>query len=38
VTLRIGVGITGFDAGALDFVREAERLGAYYFFFKEFWA
>jgi F420-dependent oxidoreductase-like protein len=38
VTLRVGVGITGFDAGALDFVREAERLGADSVWVPEFWA
>jgi F420-dependent oxidoreductase-like protein len=38
VTLRVGVGITGFDAGALDFVREAERLGADSVWVPEYWA
>jgi F420-dependent oxidoreductase-like protein len=38
VTLRVGVAITAFDADALDFVREAERLGADSVWVPEFWA
>jgi F420-dependent oxidoreductase-like protein len=38
VTLRVGVGVTGFDAEGLDFVREAERLGADSVWVPEYWA
>jgi F420-dependent oxidoreductase-like protein len=38
MTLRVGVGVTGVDAAGLDFVREAERLGADSVWVPEFWA
>jgi F420-dependent oxidoreductase-like protein len=38
VTLRVGVGISGIDAESLEFVREAERLGADSVWVPEFWA
>jgi F420-dependent oxidoreductase-like protein len=38
LTLQIGIGVAPFTAGAIDFVREAERLGADSVWVPEFWA
>jgi alkanesulfonate monooxygenase SsuD/methylene tetrahydromethanopterin reductase-like flavin-dependent oxidoreductase (luciferase family) len=38
MTLRAGIAISNLDAGAVDFVREAERLGADSVWVPEYWA